>query len=86
MSQKQQTASTNKHPQGLKGWRKGNNNSRGDQIQGGGGTPRVNTYTGNTIRAQEHKRRTVFKAALDSPFSIGWQVSCNTRSNPICSN
>ncbi|RIA94987.1 hypothetical protein C1645_758536 [Glomus cerebriforme] len=74
MSQKQQTIPTKKHSQVSKGQGKGNNSNRDSQKQGGNKieTPKVNTYTGNTIRSQERKRKTVFKAVLDSPFNISW--------------
>jgi hypothetical protein len=84
MSQKQQIIPTDMHSQGFKGRGLGNNNNRSGQSQGGGSKiekPRVNTYTGNTIRTQEQKRKTVFKAVLDSPFNIGWQVSYNNKNN-----
>ena len=68
MSQKQQATPA------CQGSKKGNNNSRGDQSQGGSksSASRANTYTGNTIRTQDQKRKTVFKAVLDSPFNINW--------------
>ncbi|GBB95066.1 hypothetical protein RclHR1_02470010 [Rhizophagus clarus] len=72
MSQKQQIIPIDKHSQGFKDR---NNNNRSSQNQGGGSkneTQRVNSYTGNTIRTQEQKRKTVFKAVLDSPFNINW--------------
>lgn len=76
MSQKQQIIPTDKRSQGFKGRGLGNNNNnRSSQSQGRGNkseTPKVNTYTGNSIRTQEQKRKTVFKAVLDSPFNIGW--------------
>lgn len=75
MSQKQQIIPTDKRSQGFKGQSLGNNNNRSSQSQGRGSkseTPRVNTYTGNSIRTYEQKRKTVFKAVLDSPFNIGW--------------
>ncbi|CAG8446958.1 3993_t:CDS:2 [Acaulospora colombiana] len=34
---------------------------------------KVNVHTANTIRDEEQKRRTVFKAVLESPFTVKWQ-------------
>ncbi|CAG8486298.1 2349_t:CDS:2 [Paraglomus occultum] len=54
---------------------------------------KATTHTGSSIRTEEKKRKTVFKAVLDSPFNINWpnvsketqeeilQVLCSTLSS-----
>ena len=41
---------------------------------------KATTHTGSSIRVEEKKRKTVFKAVLDSPFNINWLVLRETLS------
>ncbi|CAG8568425.1 12998_t:CDS:2 [Dentiscutata erythropus] len=37
------------------------------------------THTGTTFRSQEQKRKTVFKAVLNSPYTVKWQARSDLR-------